>query len=241
MYVKKVLLVVLVFAVSLSFYNCSTDDGTNPLPGKQLVRGANDQYIIVYNDKNNDAPQSYDANAKAIAILESHGISSEALIDTYTFVIDGFSAKLTITEADLLAKDNRVEYVEPDQIFTLPEYKKLNNSKTENDGIQEDEIPCGITDIGGPKTNTTFSHLAWILDTGIDLNNSDLNVSPASPDGLSKTFVKIGDDATTPDDLENHGTHVSRTIAAKDNGVGVVGVAPGATVVAVKVLNKDGW
>src|SRR5690606_7595136 len=42
------------------------------------------------------------------------------------------------------------------------------------------------------------------------------------------------------DDDHYHGTHVAGTIAARDNGVGVIGVAPGARVWAVKVLNSKG-
>ena len=40
--------------------------------------------------------------------------------------------------------------------------------------------------------------------------------------------------------LNGHGTHVAGTVAAIDNGIGVVGVAPGTTVVAVKVLDRRG-
>ena len=42
------------------------------------------------------------------------------------------------------------------------------------------------------------------------------------------------------DDENGHGTHVAGTVAAIDNNIGVVGVAAGATVVAVKVLNRRG-
>ena len=44
----------------------------------------------------------------------------------------------------------------------------------------------------------------------------------------------------TFDDLDGHGTHVSGTIGALDNNIGVVGVAPGARLWAVRVLNKNG-
>ena len=41
-------------------------------------------------------------------------------------------------------------------------------------------------------------------------------------------------------DDNGHGTHVAGTIAAKNNGSGVIGVAPGTTIYAVKVLNRFG-
>ena len=53
----------------------------------------------------------------------------------------------------------------------------------------------------------------------------------------SKTFVATSKSA---DDDNGHGSHVAGTIAAKNNNIGVVGVAPNATLVAVKVLNRSG-
>ena len=74
---------------------------------------------------------------------------------------------------------------------------------------------------------------AWIIDTGIDLDHPDLNVDAAS----GKTFVTR---TTTPNDDNGHGTHCAGIVAAIDNTVGVVGVAAGAKVVPVKVLDKRG-
>jgi subtilisin family serine protease len=53
----------------------------------------------------------------------------------------------------------------------------------------------------------------------------------------SKTFLG---GTSTPDDQNGHGTHVAGTIAAKNNSIGVVGVAAGATVVSVRVLDRRG-
>ncbi len=52
----------------------------------------------------------------------------------------------------------------------------------------------------------------------------------------SRSFIA----GLTADDQNGHGTHVAGTIAAINNNIGVVGVAPGAKVVAVRVLNKKG-
>jgi subtilisin family serine protease len=233
MFFRKAFFAIIIFAVAFGFYSCSKDDGTNPLPGKQIVRGANDQYIIVYKDKSTNATQSVDPGARAISLLESHGIPSSALISTYKIVLNGFSAKLTLAQAELLLNDSRVEYVAPDQEFSLPDTKVVTDEKFEKDNIQAQTTPWGITAVGGTGTTTK---VAWILDTGIDLDHPDLNVDVTR----SRTFVKYGKDAKSPDDNNGHGTHVSGTIAARNNTVGVVGVAPGASVVAVKVLNLNG-
>ena len=68
-----------------------------------------------------------------------------------------------------------------------------------------------------------------VLDTGIDTTHPELQ--PNIVGGKSC----IG--APSFRDLNCHGSHVAGTIAAVDNGAGVVGVAPGAKLWAVQVLN----
>ncbi|MBI4333900.1 MAG: S8 family serine peptidase [Chloroflexi bacterium] len=70
-----------------------------------------------------------------------------------------------------------------------------------------------------------------ILDTGIDLNHPDLRVAG------QVSFVA---GAATAQDDHGHGTMVAGIIAALDNDIGVVGVAPEAQIYAVKVLRADG-
>ncbi|MFB6172438.1 MAG: S8 family serine peptidase [Haloarculaceae archaeon] len=76
-----------------------------------------------------------------------------------------------------------------------------------------------------------------IIDTGIDSDHPDLIDNL----GDGKAFVKArGHYAEAWDDDNEHGTHCAGIAAAVDNGQGVVGVAPGATLHAVKVLDKSG-
>ncbi|MET0685586.1 MAG: S8 family serine peptidase [Solirubrobacteraceae bacterium] len=72
-----------------------------------------------------------------------------------------------------------------------------------------------------------------VVDTGIDPSHPDLagRVAPGWD------FVE-GD--ADPQDLSGHGTHVAGTIAAGQNGAGVVGVAPGARIMPLRVLDADG-
>jgi subtilisin family serine protease len=99
-------------------------------------------------------------------------------------------------------------------------------------------LPTGIKRIGADHSfalaGNGFGDLdadIAILDTGISLSHPDLNVY------RQQTFVA---GTTTADDDNGHGTHVAGIAAAKDNSIGVVGVAPGARLWAVKVLDKDG-
>lgn len=72
-----------------------------------------------------------------------------------------------------------------------------------------------------------------VLDTGCDLGHPDLksNLLP----GLN--LVKR---SAPPEDDNNHGTHVAGIIAAENNEIGMVGVAPEAKIVPVKVLDRHG-
>ena len=77
-----------------------------------------------------------------------------------------------------------------------------------------------------------------IVDTGIDKTHPDLQANIVG----GKNFVAKGAsvDPTKWNDDNGHGTHVAGTIAAVDNSIGVVGVAPQASLLAAKVLNRQG-
>ncbi|MCL2917339.1 S8 family peptidase [Shewanella litorisediminis] len=76
-----------------------------------------------------------------------------------------------------------------------------------------------------------------VLDSGADADHPDL--APNINTDLSRSFVmnEAWDYAGT--DTFNHGTHTAGTIAAADNGFGVIGVAPEAELVILKVLSAD--
>lgn len=100
--------------------------------------------------------------------------------------------------------------------------------------LDEEVIPWGIIRVGGPllRVNRTV----WIIDTGLQLDNQDLNVD------VSRSISFVPDESDlTPDDNNGHGTHIAGIIAAKENGYAVVGIAPGTEVVAVKVITGSGW
>jgi subtilisin len=99
-------------------------------------------------------------------------------------------------------------------------------------------IPWGIARMNAiGNTSIDFTgYKAYVIDSGIDSNHPDLNVI----DGYAVEKCKGGSCNEDWDDDNNHGTHVSGTIAAKDNDSGVIGVAPGLSLVAVKVLSKSG-
>ena len=94
-------------------------------------------------------------------------------------------------------------------------------------------LPWGVDRVDADLTgnNTGAGVKVAVVDTGIDLKHSDLNVKGG--------FNAINARKSANDD-NGHGTHVAGTIAALDNDFGVVGVAPDAHLYAVKVLDRNG-
>ena len=72
-----------------------------------------------------------------------------------------------------------------------------------------------------------------VVDTGIDLTHPDLAAN------IAGGYNAI-DPAKSANDDNGHGSHVAGTIAGVDNTVGVLGVAPRASLLAVKVLDRRG-
>jgi len=84
------------------------------------------------------------------------------------------------------------------------------------------------------------SVLVGVLDSGIDVTHPDLaGQVDASASASCVGGVANPDAASWSNDILGHGTHVSGTIAALPNRVGIVGVAPGVRLAAVKIVVDD--
>lgn len=83
----------------------------------------------------------------------------------------------------------------------------------------------------GSLTEGNTNLNVFVVDTGI-YPHQDLNIVGG------RNFVGIENEKWT--DLNGHGTHVSGIIGAKDNEFGIVGVAPGVRLWAIRVLDKNG-
>jgi subtilisin family serine protease len=102
--------------------------------------------------------------------------------------------------------------------------------------------PWGITaiharDAGTMAVTSGAGVRVCIVDTGIQANHPDL---PAGIQGENFVWMKGRLDTSKWADDNGHGTHVAGTIAALDNAVGVVGVAPAASLFAAKALDRNG-
>jgi hypothetical protein len=159
--------------------------------------------------------------------LISQEINTEKVLAYYTAVMSGFAINLTDAEYEKLSKSNKIASLEYDREESLPDFKI---ERIDNGGARAQTTPCGITRAGG-AANAGNARWIWIVDTGIDLDHPDLNVQTS----YSQSFV--GGNA---EDCHGHGTHVAGTAAARNNSIGVIGVAANAPVVAVKIFTCTG-
>eukprot|EP00775_Hariotina_reticulata_P013182 gene13182-13313_t len=99
----------------------------------------------------------------------------------------------------------------------------------------------GVTDSGNGTLLTVkqlyYSSVA-VLDTGVDCNHPDLNISFAK----SFKYESLPNPNMNPAcfDGNNHGTHVSGIVGAKNNEIGVIGILPNTPIVALKVMDSNG-
>jgi subtilisin family serine protease len=177
------------------------------------------RYLVVFQD------DVRDVRGTAAEIARGNAFGLEAVRE---HAARGFTAVIPAHRLDAVRSDPRVKFVERDGPVSLIQPVILKG-KPGGGGSAAQVTPWGITRVGGSGDGS--GKTAWILDTGIDLDHPDLNTSR----NCHTRFV-----GTSPDDENGHGSHVAGTIAAKNNTVGVVGVAANAWVCSVRVLDRRG-
>lgn len=156
------------------------------------------------------------ANPAAAAqdLSRRHGF---ALLHVYDQAIKGLAARIPAAALAAIARDPRVQFISQDREVVA----------------FQQTLPTGVNRINADnKTNTGAGVNVAVIDTGIDLTHPDLKGAILGGKNCST--------GTSYNDGNGHGTHVSGTIAARNNTTGVVGVAPGAFLWAVRVLNNNG-
>lgn len=143
----------------------------------------------------------------------------------YRSTINGYAATMDETTAELLAAAPGVESVQADTKVT----STAQTLPTGIDRAQADESATAGIDGSDERVDVDVA----VIDTGVDLDHPDLNVYEAG----AKNCSLLGLD---PDDRNGHGSHVAGTVGALDDDNGVVGMAPGARIWPVKVLNALG-
>jgi subtilisin family serine protease len=187
------------------------------------IKAGADDYIIVY--KNHLQKQKMLTSRPAFAVSRSFNI------------IPAVAAKLDANQVKELGKNPDVAYIEPDyKIYALgwADPIRADSLSAINILSSSQTIPYGITMVSAPpvwpRTKGAGVRVA-VVDTGISMYHPDRgNVVD------SCSFVT----GETVEDFAGHGTHTSGTIAAADNDIGVVGVAPQADLLIAKVIDNNG-
>jgi subtilisin len=187
--------------------------GTHAEPVRVGGLDASNRWIVVLRSGTTDGV----ATSRASAL----GITAGPMLRG---TVHGYSARLTVAQLDALRADPRVADVVPDGIVSMT----------------GQQIPTGVRRVFGTvspiaKINGRDDRVdadVAIVDTGIDRTHPDLNVAG----GMNCTSSHPG----AWGDNNGHGTHVAGTVGALDNGFGVVGVAPGVRLWAVKILDSGG-
>ncbi|MCF6469767.1 peptidase S8 [Nonomuraea sp. MG754425] len=149
------------------------------------------------------------------------------LIGVYESAFKGYTARLSASAAEALKSNPNVVSVEPDAevhafVQTVPTGVRRifgpSNPNLDIDGVDDVRIDVDVA----------------VVDTGVDNTHPDLNVVARAN---CVTGACVNNSGT---DDNGHGSHVAGTVGALDNTIGPVGVAPGARIHGVKVLNSAG-
>jgi hypothetical protein len=209
----------------------------------QSVADSGSYFLRLVAPKTNSAPKSeVDASRVHKHVAEIEARIRVDVDNVYASALGGFAANLTSSQIRALERDPAVAAVVPDEDVTLDDGA---SRVREAGGIRttanpRTRVPAGIRRVGAQRNararatgrgNRVNADVA-VIDTGIERSHPDLNVVG----GYNCTNRNRG----KWDDADGHGTHVAGIIGAKDNNLGVVGVAPGVRLWSVKVLGPRG-
>ena len=200
-----------------------TDTPPDDCVESQSTSNVTGKYIIAYNNGsvNARAMSEQRLQQESENVLERNSIDPVAIEETFSGEPGGFIARLSDVQVAKLRLDNAVQFIEPDRVVALSTCFTVTAPTL---------ITWNVRRVG---YGNGIGKTAWIIDTGIDFDHPDLDVDVTR----SRSFLG---GSTTADDENGHGTHVAGIIAAKNNDIGVLGVASGAKVVSLRVLNAEG-
>ena len=166
------------------------------------------------------------AGSPAQAVASPHaGRFGAEIGHVYTSALRGYSAVLTAAAVSQIATLPAVRWLERDSAV----HATAQTLPTGVNRVEADLSPTANIDGIDQRVNVDVA----VIDTGVDLSHPDLNVYRTGAKNCALLSLSANDG-------NGHGTHVAGTIGALDNATGVVGVAPGARIWPVKVLNDLG-
>ncbi|MET8686367.1 S8 family peptidase [Streptomyces sp. NPDC004732] len=168
-----------------------------------------------------------DGSGLKAATSQGKGLISEyggSVQKTFKSALNGYSAKLSETQAKRLAADPAVASVEQNQRLHVDATQ--SNAPWGLDRIDQPKLPLSGTYTYPDSAGTGVT--AYVIDTGVRITHSEIS-------GRAVNGYDAVDGDNTAQDGNGHGTHVATTIAGK-----TYGVAKKAKIVAVRVLDNNG-
>jgi subtilisin len=178
-------------------------------------------YIVVYH-------AGIDPDLASVELASNY---SAEVVTVYHHALRGSFVRANERQIEQIASDPNVAFVEANQEWSV-------DAQTIATGLSRAFAPTNPNlYINGVHDYIVDADVA-VIDTGIDLDHPELNVIVAINCTLSGPSE--GTCSGVKDDGHGHGSHVAGIIGALDNGNGVVGIAPGVRLWAVKVLTNYG-
>jgi subtilisin len=205
--------------------------------------------VIIVLDESHAPGRGAENRQRAAEVAQGLGLTPA---HTYGTALFGFAATVPAARLEELRGNPLITHVELDRAVSLPQpvfEPGAGPSSGGASGVQASAgvqgVPWGVTRTGARENGGTGSGIhVYVLDTGIDPHHPDLQGNLAEGHTVFTSGCKGNPKNCPPPpnwhDDHGHGTHVAGTIGAADNGSGVVGVAPGVTLHAVKVLGANG-
>jgi subtilisin family serine protease len=221
------------------------------VPGASAgTTGPTEKYIVLY--KQNAVP------ADVAATIQKAGGS---LVYSYSQIGVAIAQSNNSSFRANLLKDNRIEGAAATTRFgmRLDDGQSVSGEAAEAEGPPPGDLP------NAPASDAdTFSGLQWDMrqihapeahevtggspavvvgdiDTGLDWQHPDLAENVDFANSASCESGAPDQDPAAWDDRHGHGTHTAGTIAAADNGIGIVGTAPNVKIAGIKASTDEGF
>ena len=170
-----------------------------------------------------------DSANKGVVKALAKKMGGDVKVDANGFIAAKFEGK-SLDQVKGLLNNPHIRLIEED---TRRVALSVYNDDSGNP-MNEQLTPYAVYQSQADQLTLQSGQKVCVIDSGLDASNPDFewsNITGDNDSGTGNWNVNGGP----------HGTHVAGTVGAADNGIGVVGMAPGVPMHIIKVFNADGW